>query len=227
MKGLILCGGRGIRLNPITYTIPKQLIPIGNKPLLAYTIDLLLKSGINEIGILVNEFNKPIFERTLKNYFKEDFHYIIQAKPKGIAHALLFSEEFINEEKFIMVLGDNYFDLNLMDFIKDFETEKTNCKIMLKEVEDPENFGVAYIANERIIELEEKPKLAFSNWAVTGLYAFDKNIFRAIKKIKPSNSGEYEIIDAIKWLLHNNYAVGYDKLKSKWRDIDKPSDLID
>ncbi|GFN36010.1 glucose-1-phosphate thymidylyltransferase [Tepidimicrobium xylanilyticum] len=226
MKGLILCGGISTRLNPITYSIPKQLIPIGNKPLLAYTIELLLESGITELGILVNEFNKPIFERVLKNYFNDDFHYIIQYEPKGIAHGLLFAEELINGEKFLMILGDNYFDFNLKDFVKDFETGYMNCKILLKEVENPERFGVAYIGDGRIIDLEEKPKMAFSNWAVTGLYAFDNNIFKASKKIKPSKRGEYEIIDAIKWLLQEGYSVGYEKINGKWRDIGNPSDVI-
>lgn len=105
LKGLILCGGKGTRLHPITYTIPKQLIPIGNKPLIIYTMNLLLKSGINEIGIVANEYTKPIFQKVLSKYFDKDFQYIIQYEPKGIAHGLLFAEEFIDKEKFIMVLG--------------------------------------------------------------------------------------------------------------------------
>jgi len=227
LKGLILCSGIDTGLNPITYSIPKQLIPIGNKPLLVYTIELLLRSGITELGILVNEYNKPIFERVLKNYFKEDFHYIIQYGPKGIVHSLTFAEEFINEEKFIMVLGDNFFDFDLDGFIKDFETEETNCKILLKEVEDPERFAVAYIGDGRIIDLEEKPNMAFSNLAITGLYALDKNIFKSYKKIDHSDHSQYGITNAIKWLLQNGYSVNYEILNGSWRDIDNPSDLID
>ncbi len=227
MKGLILCGGQDTKLSPITYSIPKQLIPIGNKPFLVYTIELLLKSGIEELGILVNEFNKPIFEKVLRKYFKEDFHYIIQYEPKGTAHGLWFAEEFINEEKFILILGDNFFDCNIREFIKKFQFEDTNCKILLKEVEEPEKFKVAYIGNGRIIDLEDKPKMAFSNWAVTGLYALDKNIFKACKEIEPSKGGKYEITDAIKWLLQKGCSVGYEKLNGNWRDIDNPSDLID
>ena len=226
MKGLILCGGIDRKLNPITYSIPKQLIPIGNKPLLVYTIELLLKSGIDQLGIVVNEFNKPIFKRVLRNYFEEEFHYIIQYEPKGIAHGLLFAEEFISEEKFIMVLGDNLFDFDLKNFVLNFQSEDINCKILLKEVEEPERYRVAYIGDEKIIDLVEKTKMAFSNWAVTGLYALDKHIFKACKKIKLSNRGQYEITDAIKWLLQNGYSVRYEIPKGNWRDIDNPTDLI-
>lgn len=227
MKGLILCGGKGTRLNPITYSIPKQLIPIGNKPLIAYTIELLLQSGIEEIGILVNDYNKAVFQQVLDTYFDKKFHYLVQEEPKGIAHGLLFAEEFINGEKFIMVLGDNSFDFDLKGFVQDFKTSEKNAKILLKEVENPERFGVAYIGDNRIIDLEEKPKTAFSNWAITGLYGFDKNIFKASKEIQPSKRGEYEITDAIKWLLQNGYDIGYEKLSGKWRDVGEPNDVIE
>jgi len=227
LKGLILCGGMDTRLYPITYTIPKQLIPIANKPLIVYAIDLLLKSGIDELGIIVNKYNKPIFEKILNKYYTKDFHYIIQHDPKGIAHGLLFAEEYINKEKFIMVLGDNSFNFDLQSFIIDFQTSKKNCKILLKEVNDPEGFRVAYIGNEKIIDLEEKPKTAFSNYAITGIYAFDENIFKAAKNIKPYHRGEHELTDAIKWLLQNGYDIDYQILKEKWRDIGNPIDVIE
>lgn len=227
MKGLILCGGKGTRLHPITYTLPKQLIPIANKPLIVYTIESFIKAGINEIGIVVNEENKVIFENILTSYFHNKFSFIIQKNPMGIAHGLLFAEEFIKDENFIMVLGDNSFHFELRKFIDDFRTKKYNTKILLKEVKHPEKFGVAYIGNGKIINLEEKPKLAFSNWAITGLYAFDHNIFKACKEISPSNRGEYEITDAIKWLLQNGYEVGYEILEGNWRDLGNPIDVIE
>lgn len=227
MKGIILCGGKGTRLRPITYTTPKQLIPIANKPLIVYTIELLLNCGIKEIGIVVNKDNKLIFEKTLDKHFTEDFQYIIQDNPKGIAHGLLFAKDFIKDEKFIMVLGDNLFQFNLKKFIVDFLTNKSNCKILLKEVENPEKFGVAYIGNNKLINLEEKPKTAFSNLAITGIYAFDNNIFKASREIKPSSRGEYEITDAIKWLLHNGYSIDYEILKGNWRDIGGPRDVVE
>lgn len=218
MKGVIYCEGKDSRLNPITYTIPKELIPIGNKPLLVYTIESLLKSGVKELGILVDKFNKPIFESVLTYYFKEDFHYIIQ---EGRGHGLLFAESFVKEEKFIFLIGDNFFNFNLETFIKDFKAEDVNCKILLKKVDEPENFQVAYIGDEGIIDLEDKPKMAFSNWAVTGLYAFDKNIFEALKE------DQLKITQAIKWLLQKGYRVDYEELRGKWREIGNPSHVIE
>jgi glucose-1-phosphate thymidylyltransferase len=227
LKGIILCGGKGERLQPITYTTPKQLLPLANKPLLVYTIELLLNSGINEIGIVVNENNKSIFQSTLGRYFNHDFQYIIQENPQGIGHGLLFAEKFVGNEKFVMVLGDNSFDTSLKKFIVDFITSKTNCKILLKAVDNPERYGVAYIGNDKIISLEEKPKRAFSNWAITGVYAFDKNIFKALREIKISSYGEYEITDAIKWLLQNGYDIDYEILEGYWRDVGSPKDVVE
>jgi len=227
LKGLILCSGKDTVLNPITFTIPKQLIPIGSKPLLVYTIELLLKSGITELAILVNEFSKPMFERVLTSYFKYDFYYINQHETKGIIYDLLLVEEFIKGEKFIMVLGDNYFNFDLKSFIEKFKYEETNCKILLKEVDNPERFTVAYTGDGNIIDLERKPKMAFSNWAVTGLYAFDGNIFEALKEINFSKDNHYAITSAIKWLLQKGYYVNYEILNGNWREIGNPSDLIE
>ena len=126
-----------------------------------------------------------------------------------------------------MVLGDNSFDIDLKKFIVDFIINKKSCRILLKEVDNPEKYGVAYIENDEIITLEEKPKTAFSNLAITGLYAFDNNIFKACKEIKPSSRGEYEITDAIKWLLYNGYDVGYEILEGNWRDVGSPKDVVE
>ena len=227
MKGVILCGGKGTRLNPVTDFLPKQLIPIANKPLIFYTIELLLKSGIKEIGVVVNEGNKDIFKQALESKFEMDFHYIIQKNPKGIANGLMEAESFIDNEKFIMILGDNSFRFDLENFIHEFVTDKSNCKLLLKEVDNPERFGVAYIGNNKIINLEEKPKTAYSNLAITGIYAFDNNIFNACKKILPSPRGEYEITDSIKWLIHNGYDVGYEILDGYWRDVGSHLDVVE
>lgn len=226
MKGLILCGGKGTRLKPVTDSLPKQLIPIANKPLLFYTIELLLKSGITEIGIVVNENNKHIFKEILEKSFKIDFQYIVQKKPIGIANGLLEAESFINNEKFIMVLGDNSFEIDLEGFIKKFMEGENNFRLLLEEVDNPEDFGVAIINNNRIINLEEKPKIAYSNFAITGIYAFDSNIFDACKNISPSKRGEYEITDAMKWLIGKGYSAGYDILSGYWRDVGSHTDVI-
>lgn len=227
MKALILCGGKGTRLKPITDSIPKQLIPIGNKPLMFYTIELLLKLGIKEIGIVVNEENKDIFKQLLEDEFKSNFHYILQQNPKGIADGLLKAEEFIKDEKFIMVLGDNSFRLDLESFINEFLNSDYNCKLLLKEVDNPERFGVAYIANNKIINVEEKPKTAFSNLAISGVYAFDNNIFDACRKVQLSKNGEYEITDAIKWMIYNGYNISYEIVDGYWKDIGNYEDVIE
>ncbi len=227
MKALILCGGKGKRLRPITYSLPKQLIPIANKPLLVYTIDALLNAGIKEIGIVVNRDNKLIFQQVLSQHFNEKFQYIVQGSPKGIADGVLNAEEFIEKEKFIMVLGDNSFQFNFKKFIDNFLDSEDNCRILLKKVKNPESFGVAYIGNNKIINLEEKPKVAFSDLAITGLYAFDSNIFNACKEVELSSRGEYEITDAIKWLLGRKYGVGYEILDGEWKDVGEVIDVLE
>lgn len=227
MKAVILCAGEGKRLHPISYSLPKQLIPIANKPLLVYTIELLFKLGIKEIGIVVNKKNETIFKNVLSKYITQDIKYIVQEKPKGVADSLLKAEDYVEEEKFIMLLGDNVFHFNIKGFIKNFFDNKNNCRILLKKVENPESFGVAYIGNNRIINLEEKPKIAFSDLAITGLYAFDNSIFKACKKIKLSPRNEYEITEAIRWLLKKGFNVGYDICNERWRDIGRINDVLE
>ncbi len=227
MKGIIFCGEIGRELQPITYSLPKQLVPIANKPLLCYTIELLLKSGITDIAIIVNDYAKPIFEKVLGEYFEISFQYIIQKNYQDIIQGLLAVEEFINREKFLMVLGDNTFEFDLKNFILDFITSEYNCKILLKEVENPEQFDVAYIGDNTIINLEEKPKIAFSNLAITGIYVFDNNIFKACKELKALKSETYNIISTIKWLLHNKYDVAHEILDGHWESIKTPSNLIE
>lgn len=226
MKCVILCAGVGRRLQPITHTIPKQLIPIANTPLLVHSIRKLLSIGIEDIGIVVNRQNKSIFESILTCYFSRGFHYIIQDSPKGIAHGLLSTEDFVGKEKFILLLGDNSYDIGVERFVEDFMQGKDNCKILLKKVDNPEEYGVAYIEEGNIIFIEEKPKTAFSNWAITGIYGFDHNVFKACKGIQPSKRGEYEITDAITWLLNNDYRVGYNILEGHWQDVGSPIDAI-
>ncbi len=227
MKGLILCGGMGTRLKPITDSMPKHLIPIANIPLIFYTIELLLKSGIKDIGIVVNEENKEIFKQRLEGRFDIELHFIIQKDSKGIAKGLLQAEDFIGDEKFIMILGDNSIQMDLKNFIDDFLESNSNCKLILKEVENPEKFGVAYIGNNKIVSVEEKPKTAYSNLAITGIYAFDHSIFNACKNIEPSSRGEYEVTDGIKWLIHNKYHIEYEILSGYWRDVGSYKDVIE
>lgn len=227
MKGIILCGGKGSRLRPITLSLPKQLIPIVNKPILFYIIDSFIESDIYDIGIIVNN-NEEVFKEALKYYNDEDINitYINQQEPLGLADAVLKAEEFVKDDNFLMVLGDNFYNIDIRGFIDSYLLSKTNCKLMLKEVKDPQRYGIAYIEDDKIKNLIEKPKNPLSNLAITGIYLFDNNIFKACKSITPSLRGELEITDAIRWLLYNGYDIGYEIIKKGWEDLGKPEDII-
>ncbi|SHH61414.1 glucose-1-phosphate thymidylyltransferase [Sporanaerobacter acetigenes] len=228
MKTLILCGGTGSRLWPVTLSVQKQLIPIANKPILFYIIDSLVEVGIVDIGILSNQ-KEDTFNEALRFYEKREkikYTYIDQDKPIGLANAVVSAKEFIDNEKFIMILGDNMYKFSLKKFLDKFNSENVNCSILLKEVENPSQFGVADVLNGKIVDLVEKPKNPPSNLAITGIYAFDSSIFKACENIKSSWRGEYEITDAIKWLLDNSYNVTYDILEGDWKDLGTPEDIL-
>ncbi|WP_066497421.1 glucose-1-phosphate thymidylyltransferase [Abyssisolibacter fermentans] len=227
MKALILCGGIGSRLFPITFSLPKQLIPLVNKPLLFYIIDSLIKADINEIGILVND-NMELFKESLKKYETEKIklEYIKQEKPIGLANAVSSSREFIKDDDFIMILGDNLYDLDIKLLINEFKLNNSNCNLLLKQVDNPMRFGVAKTNNDYVVDVVEKPKIPTSNLAITGIYIFDKNIFAACENIKPSWRGEYEITDAIRWLIQKGYKVTYKMHEGFWKDLGNPQDVI-
>jgi len=228
MKGLILCGGLGTRLRPITYSLPKQLIPIANRPVIFYIIDSLVSAGINNIGIVVND-NEFVFKEMLKEYNNNEvtFEFIRQRKPLGLANAVYLAKDFINQDDFVMILGDNLYEVDIEDFINKFKRDSLNSRILLKEVKEPKRFGIAKTIDGKLVDLIEKPKNPPSNLAITGVYIFDNNIFDACKNIDKSQRGEYEITDAIKWLIDNKYKVGFDILNGWWRDLGKPTDILD
>lgn len=227
MKGVILCGGLGTRLRPITYSTPKQLIPVSNRPIIFYILDSLAKANISEIGIIIND-NEEIFKDVLKDYENKDINleFIHQLQPLGLADAVATSEEFVKDDDFIVVLGDNFYELNLINVIEDFYSTSSNCSILLYEVTDPQNYGIAEVKEDKVLNVEEKPKNPKTNLAITGIYIFDKNIFKACKEIRPSWRGEYEITDSIKWLLDNAYKVTYNFLESLWVDLGTSKEII-
>ncbi|MEW8973189.1 MAG: sugar phosphate nucleotidyltransferase [Tissierellaceae bacterium] len=227
MKAIILCGGEEIGLQPITYTNPKELIPIANKPLFIYTIEALLNADIDEIGVVVNRYNKLVFERTLSKYFTHNLKYIVQNNPNDIIEGLLLCEEFVDEEKFIVILGNNSSIFDLKKFARDFINSKSNCKLLLKEVDEPENYSVAYIGDNRIIELEERPKVAFSNLAITGVYGFDNNIFNICKEVDKDERKRFKITDILKKILHNGYNIEYEVSDGYWKNIVEHKDIIE
>ncbi|MFN3691671.1 MAG: glucose-1-phosphate thymidylyltransferase [Fervidobacterium sp.] len=230
MKAIILCAGKGTRLRPLTYTMAKHLIPIANKPVILYTIEKIKSAGINQIGIIVSPENKEDFEKNLGDGSKYgvEITYILQSEPKGLAHAVLMAKDFLGDEDFMMYLGDNLIMDDIRPFVKEFEEKKElSALIMISPVNDPSRFGIAILDGSRIVKTVEKPKEPPSNLAIIGLYLFRKDIFEGIKNIKPSWRGEFEITDAIDWLIQNRGTVEGHIVYGWWKDTGKPEDLIE
>jgi glucose-1-phosphate thymidylyltransferase len=229
MKGLILSGGKGTRLYPLTYTSAKQLIPIGNKPVLYRVIEAIRDAGITEIGIVVGDTAKDIEQAVGQGtQWGVDITYIKQDSPAGLAHAVKISEDFLGDERFVMFLGDNVIQGGISPLIGEFATSAFNSQIVLTHVEQPEQYGVAELnAENQIVRLIEKPKDPPSNLALVGIYMFDHNIFKAVNSIKPSWRGELEITDAIQWLIENDYLVSPYIHRGWWIDTGRPGDMLE
>lgn len=229
MKGLILSGGEGTRLRPLTHTSAKQLIPVANKPTLFYGLEALVEAGIRDIGIVVGETYKEI-KAAVGDGEKWGIKvaYIQQEAPLGLAHAVKIAENFIGQDSFVMYLGDNILKNGIVEFVKSFSTKKPNAYILLTKVKNPEQFGVVNLdENGRILKLEEKPKQPKSDLALVGIYLFDKNIFKAVNAIKPSGRNELEITDAIQWLIEYGFIVDYHLVEGWWKDTGKPADILE
>jgi glucose-1-phosphate thymidylyltransferase len=228
MKALVLSGGRGTRLRPLTFTLAKQLIPLANKPILGYVLDQIAQTGIIEIGIII----APETGNHVKDYIKKgkewglNISYILQ-EPLGLAHAVKTAETFLGNDDFIMCLGDNLQGQGLSPYVNKFEKEKMDSLILLKYVEDPTKFGVATLDEKNnIISLIEKPKEPESNFAIVGTYLFSKNIHKAIKQINPSARGELEITDAIQEMINMGFKVKAEILNTWWLDTGKKDDIL-
>ena len=228
MKGLILAGGSGRRLRPITHKTAKQLVPIANKPILHYVIEDLVGVGITDLGIVVGDTAKEI-EKSVGNgsQWNADITYIHQEEPLGLAHAVLISEPFLGQEKFIMYLGDNMFEDSLHAVVEDFEKSSTNARLLLAKVDNPQAFGVAEVDEQGAIKgLVEKPENPKSDLALVGVYLFDSTIHRAVKAIEPSDRGELEITDAIQWIIDEENSIEHTTLKGWWIDTGKKDPLL-
>ena len=217
MKGLILSGGYGTRLRPITYSQQKQLIPVANKPILFYAIEDVIGAGAKEIGIIVGPNKEQVMETVRSVDWNADIDFIYQDEPKGLAHRILIAEDFLDDE-FVMYLGDNILREGIVEHAKKFKANNYDASIMLTEVDNPQQFGVADINdNGTIKQLVEKPKDPPSNLALVGIYFFKPVILEACKSIKPSWRDELEITDAIQWLIENGYEECRDKcIISSW-----------
>jgi glucose-1-phosphate thymidylyltransferase len=229
MKGLVLAGGFGTRLRPLTYTGAKQLIPVANKPIIFYGIEALTKANVKELGIIVGDTEDEVKNTVGKGeQWGVSITYIQQQAPLGLAHAIKISKPFLGDEPFIMYLGDNILKEGIDDFVHTFKKNQPNALILLTEVPNPQDFGVAVIDDKgNVKKLTEKPKKPPSNLALVGVYLFDKEIFKAIEHIKPSWRNELEITDAIQWLLDNHYKVESHMVKGWWKDTGKPDDIIE
>jgi len=228
MKGLVLSGGEGTRLRPITFTQSKQLIPVANKPILFYGLEALSRAGIKDVGIVVGDTHREIEDTVGKGEdFSLNITYIHQEKPLGLAHAILVSQMFLSGEDFLMYLGDNILKEELFPFKERFEREKEDALLLLVEIENPSQFGVAEIKGDRIVKLVEKPKVPPSNLALAGVYIFSPKIMEAAKRISPSWRGELEITDAINELLKGGGKVIFKRASGWWKDTGKLDDLLE
>jgi glucose-1-phosphate thymidylyltransferase len=230
MKGVILHGGFGTKLRPLTHTGPKQLIPIANKPNSQYVLEDLKASGITEIAIVLGN----IFPEKVKEYYGNGkrfgvrIQYIQQDEPKGIAHAVSLCKKYVKDQPFIVYLGDNLLKGGISSFVSKFNRSDYDAMILLCQVKNPQRFGVAKIDKKgKLVKLAEKPKKPLSNYALTGIYFFKPVIFSMIEKLKPSSRGELEITDAIQLLLETSQNVGYQIVQGWWKDTGTPEDILE
>lgn len=228
MKGIILHGGHGTRLRPLTHTGPKQLLPIANKPMSQYALEDLREAGMTEIAIIIGD----VYPDKVKEFYGDGtklgvkITYVYQDKPKGISHAIRLCKDFVGNDRFVVYLGDNILRKGLVDYTKKFQSSSADAMILLCEVEDPSRFGVAELDGKKIKKIVEKPKNPTSNLAVIGVYFLTPRIFEIIDKLKPSWRGELEITDALQLLMEKNYLIEYDIVTGWWKDTGTPEDIL-
>jgi len=228
LKGIILHGGHGTRLRPLTHTGPKQLLPIANKPMSQYALEDLKKAGVTDIAIIIGD----VYPEKVKQYYENgskfgvNITYIYQDKPQGIAHAIRLCKDFIKNDKFIVYLGDNVLRKDLVDYTKKFQISESDAMILLCKVDNPQRFGIADLEGNKIKKIVEKPKNPVSNLAVIGIYFLSPKIFHIIDKLKPSWRNEFEITEALQLLMDEGHTIIYDTVTGWWKDTGTPEDII-
>ena len=220
MKGVILAGGLGSRLFPLTKVTNKHLLPVYNKPMIYYPIETLVKAGIQDILVVTGGNSSGDFLKLLgngKQFGLKHINYTYQEGEGGIAHALSLAEHFVNGQKMVVILGDNIIQEDISNQVRRFEDQAEGARLLLKKVPDPERFGVATLRGKKIVEIIEKPKKPKSPFAVIGIYLYDAEVFHFIRTLKPSRRGELEITDVNNWYLKRG-VLEYDFLKGFWTD---------
>jgi glucose-1-phosphate thymidylyltransferase len=229
MKALVLSGGSGTRLRPITHTSAKQLVPVANKPVLFYGLEAIAEAGITDVGIIVGD-TAPAIEAAVGDGSKFGIKatYIRQTAPLGLAHAVLEARDFLGDDDFVMYLGDNFIVGGITGLVEEFATARPEAQIMLTRVSDPRSFGVAELDESgRVKNLVEKPKEPKSDLALVGVYLFTPAIHEAVASLKPSWRGELEITEAIQWLLDNGLTVSSTTITGYWKDTGNVADMLE
>jgi glucose-1-phosphate thymidylyltransferase len=232
VKALILAGGAGTRLRPITHTRAKQLVPVAGKPILYYGLEAIAQAGIKDVGIIVGDTAAEVRAAVGDgSTWGLSVTYLLQDAPLGLAHCVLIARDFLGDDEFVMYLGDNLLQQDLRRFVDAFEAARgggVHAQILLKPVPDPQRFGVAELDGEgRVVGLAEKPEQPRSNLALVGVYLFDRSVHQAVAAIEPSRRGELEITDAISWLIAHGYTVRSEILDGWWIDTGKLTPLLE
>jgi glucose-1-phosphate thymidylyltransferase len=228
VRALVLSGGEGSRLRPITHTNAKQLIPVANTPILFHVLGAIAEAGITRVGVIVGQTAEEV-EAAVGDgsAWGLDVTYIPQPAPLGLAHAVLTAADFVRGEPFVMYLGDNVLMGGIRRFVEEFERHRPDAQIFLARVPEPEHFGVAVLEGDRVVRLVEKPKEFLSDLALVGVYLFDDSILEAAATLSPSWRDEYEITEAIQWLIDQGRTVRAEMVTGYWKDTGRPEDLLE
>lgn len=226
MKAIILAAGQGTRLRPVTLTMPKPIVPVANKPMISYALDMIVAADIQEMAIIVNSMESPLVSTFGDTYKGAKVSYVVQTEQLGLAHAVKQAQDFIGDDDFCMFLGDNIFEDQMTDMLKHFSASDADAGIALRRVPDPSRFGIAVVEDGKIMRVVEKPADPPSDLAIVGVYMFRSSVFPVIDRLEPSGRGEYEITDAIQGLIDDGKKVAPTMIDGWYVDAGKPDPII-